>query len=233
MADKSSGKVVQDAAQGVPAISTAPPSRTCGPKPRPRPNVDKASKGKLDDPGGRTFPPARGPADRMTGALEATNLHEWAVEQVDMAPHYMTLTKAARECTLIVEFGVRGGVSTWALLDGLYEGGHLFSVDIVDCVVPPRVSEDPQWTFIVGSDMDERVQAQLPEKADLVFIDTDHEYDHTVREIEYALTFNPRRIIFHDYVMEPVRQAVDEFLVESGWHLVDNELPYGLATIEP
>lgn len=169
----------------------------------------------------------------MTGPLDATDLAQWAYEQVDMAPHYPTLTRYARECTLIVEFGVRGGVSTWALLDGLYEGGHMWSVDIVDCVVPPRVSEDPAWTFIVGDDMDPEVQKQLPEKADLVFIDTSHEYEHTVKEIALALTLNPRRLVFHDYVMAPVAQAVDEFCASSGWMVVANELPYGLATVEP
>lgn len=166
-------------------------------------------------------------------ALEATDLQSWADAQVDMAPHYRTLTRYARECTLIVEFGVRGGVSTWALLDGLYDGGHLFSVDIVDCVVPPRVSGDAKWTFIVGDDMDPDVQAQLPEMADLVFIDTSHEYDHTVREIALAMTLNPRRLVFHDYVMPTVAQAVDEFCAASGWRVVANELPFGLATVEP
>ncbi len=166
-------------------------------------------------------------------ALLQTDLATWADIQVDMAPHYRTLTRYAREATTIVEFGVRGGVSTWALLDGLPPEGRLVSVDIIDCIVPPRVRDDERWTFIVGDDMDAGVQAQLPAVADLVFIDTSHEYEHTVAEITLALTMEPARIIFHDYVMEPVRQAVDEFLAREGWHLVDNELPYGLATVEP
>lgn len=166
-------------------------------------------------------------------ALAATDLHQWAVAQVDMAPHYPTLTRYAREAQTVVEFGVRGGVSTWALLDGLPEDGRLYSVDIADCVVPRRVSEDPRWTFIAGDDMDPKVQARLPDHANLVFIDTSHEYEHTVREIELALTFDPARIIFHDYVMPPVQRAVDEFLARDGWHLVANEMPFGLATVEP
>lgn len=169
----------------------------------------------------------------MSGPLEATSLQSWADEQVDMAPHYRTLTRYAALAHTIIEFGVRGGVSTWALLDGLPADGVLVSVDIVDCIVPPRVSEDPRWVFLVGDDMSEAIQKHLPPRADLVFIDTSHEYDHTVNEIAYALTRKPARIIFHDYVMEPVGRAVDEFLVREGWHLVDNELPFGLATVEP
>ncbi len=166
-------------------------------------------------------------------ALEATDLQSWADAQVDMAPHYRTLTRYAMSAETVVEFGVRGGVSTWALLDGLPPDGVLWSVDIVDCVVPQRVSADPRWHFLHGDDMDPQVQDRLPRVADLVFIDTSHEYAHTVAEITFALTLHPARIIFHDYVMEPVRRAVDEFLAKSGWHLVDNELPFGLATVEP
>lgn len=166
-------------------------------------------------------------------ALLADNLVQWAYENVDMAPHYPTLTRYARDCSVIVEWGVRGGVSTWALLDGLPEYGTLWSVDTVDCVVPPRVSSDPRWTFLVGDDLDPDIQAQLPDKADLVFIDTSHEYEQTVGELAYALTLTPHRIVMHDYVMEPVLRAGAEFCEREGWRVVDNEMPYGLATLEP
>ena len=166
-------------------------------------------------------------------ALDATNLGQWAAVNVDMAPHISTLTKLARRCAVIVEFGVRGGVSTWALLDGLPPTGQLYSVDVVDCVVPPRVSIDPRWTFIVGDDLDPDVQAQLPDRADLVFIDTNHEYEQTVAELAYAQTFLPDRIVMHDYVMEPVLRAGTEFCEREGWRVVANEMPYGLATLVP
>ena len=166
-------------------------------------------------------------------AHEATNLAQWAYDQVDMAPHYPTLTAYARDCQTVVEFGVRGGVSTWAILEGLPSDGHLYSVDIIDCVVPLPVSGDPRWTFIVGDDLAPEVQARLPEKADLVFIDTDHTYYQTVEELRYALTFEPKRIVMHDYVMEPVLRAGTEFCAREGWYVVANEMPYGLATLEP
>ena len=164
--------------------------------------------------------------------LEATDLRQWADEQVDMAPHIATLTHHASAATVVVEFGVRGGVSTWAILDGLPENGHLYSVDIVDCIVPPRVSEDPRWTFLVGDDLDPLIQAALPEHADLVFIDTSHTYEQTAAELAYALSFGPDRIVMHDYVMEPVAQAANEFCTREGWRVIDNELPFGLATLE-
>ena len=169
----------------------------------------------------------------MTPARDATNLSQWAAANVDMAPHIATLTKLARASRTIVEFGVRGGVSTWAFLDGLPATGSLYSVDIVDCDVPPRVSADPRWTFIVGDDLDPAVQAQLPDRADLVFIDTSHEYKQSVAELAYAQTFLPDLIVMHDYVMEPVLRAGTEFCEREGWRVAANEMPYGLATLVP
>jgi predicted O-methyltransferase YrrM len=166
-------------------------------------------------------------------ALNATDLRQWAADQVDMAPHIATLTKSARAAQVIVELGVRGGVSTWAMLDGLPPTGTLYSVDIVDCVVPPRVSNDPRWVFIVGDDMDPAVQRQLPPVADLVFIDTSHEYEHTCAELAFAQSLTPARIVMHDYVMEPVKRAGSEFCEREGWRVVANEMPYGLATLVP
>jgi len=172
------------------------------------------------------------------GALEATDLRQWAAEQVDMAPHIDTLMRYAREARIVVEWGVRGGVSTWAILDALPEDGALYSVDIVDCIVPLRVSADPRWTFIVGNDLNREVQLDLEwmladGHADLVFIDTSHTYEQTAGELAYAATLTPARIIMHDFVMEPVARAAYEFMSRENWRLVDNELPYGLATLEP
>jgi predicted O-methyltransferase YrrM len=161
------------------------------------------------------------------------DLNQFAYDQVDMAPHIATLAKHASVASVIVEWGVRGGVSTWAILDAMPPDAHLWSVDIIDCVVPRRVSEDPRWTFIVGDDLDPAIQAQFPDKADMVFIDTSHTYEQTVAELAYALTLGPARIVMHDYVMPPVGQAADEFCAREGWRVVDNELPYGLATLEP
>ena len=35
------------------------------------------------------------------------------------------------------------------------------------------------WTFIRGDDMHPAVRAKLPAEADVLFIDTSHEYGHT------------------------------------------------------
>jgi predicted O-methyltransferase YrrM len=162
-----------------------------------------------------------------------TDLRAFARDELDMEPHIDTLIRLAREARTIVEWGVRHGVSTWALLDGLPEDGRLFSVDIVERAVPLRVANDPRWTFILGNDTDPALRPLLPEQADIVFIDTSHTYEQTVAELAAALDYNPSRIVMHDYVMEPVARAASEFCAREGWRLVANELPFGLATLEP
>ncbi len=160
-----------------------------------------------------------------------TDLGHFAYDQVDMAPHYITLIRAARDCQTIIEWGVRGGVSTWAFLEGLPADGKLYSVDINDCVVPRRVSQDPRWTFIVGDDLDTEVWAQLPDTADLVFIDTSHTYEQTVAELAIAPEWEPKSIILHDVNQPQVRKAVDEFCAGENWRIAAYEDPYGLTTL--
>ena len=167
-------------------------------------------------------------------ALSATDLRQWAADQVDMAPHIDTLTKYARESLTVVEFGVRGAVSTWAILTGLPPEGRLWSVEINgNHNMPLAVTSDPRWTFIIGDDLDPKVQAQLPNPVDWVFIDTTHEYEQTVAELAYVLTLSPKAIVMHDYVMEPVLRAGTEFCEREGWRVLANEMPFGLATLVP
>ena len=167
-----------------------------------------------------------------------TNLEDWARVNRDMAPHIETLKEYASEVETIVELGTRNGVSTWAFLDGLSEDGRMWSVDINDCDVPSRVSNDPRWTFIVGDDMNLEVQQQLPPAAGLVFIDTSHEYRHTVDELRFAATLSPMYILCHDAEWPGVDRAVRQLVHEGEWRIAamypasDDNGPFGLVVLE-
>lgn len=174
----------------------------------------------------------------MAEARYAIDLRDWALAQRDMAPHIRTLTEFARSCKRIVEFGTRGAVSTWAFLDGLPPKGQLWSVDIEPCEVPPRVANDPRWKFVVGDDLDRETLAQLPLRADLVFIDTSHEYEHTVEELKVARKFKPRWILCHDAEWPGVAQALMELEETSDWKVTrideahDDRGGFSLAIVE-
>lgn len=149
---------------------------------------------------------------------------------VDMVPHLATLTRLASEARSVVELGTRGGVSTWALLDGLPADGTLTSIDIdatARDLVPRRVLLDPRWSFIAGDDLDVRMPL-----ADLVFIDTSHEFAHTRAELAEAALAGASVIALHDYTScPPVALAVDLFIDAHGWDLELEPSAWGLAIL--
>jgi cephalosporin hydroxylase len=157
----------------------------------------------------------------------------------------------------VLELGSRTGNSTLALLAGVVEsGGHVTSVDI-DKVTDWHNglyawSQTPEWTFIQGDDMDPKVQERLPAQVDVLFIDTSHEYEHTVRELEFYM---PRVVpsgiaLFHDTrwlpisVMDleglrewgnkppPVGRALDEYCAAMGRTWTDLDGHYGMGILQ-
>jgi GT2 family glycosyltransferase/predicted O-methyltransferase YrrM len=163
----------------------------------------------------------------------------------DINEHLPTLVELCRklEAKKVIELGVRTAVSTVAWLHGLEEtDGHLWSVD----VSPAPPLRHPRWTFTQGSDLDPFVLRQLPEDADIVFIDTDHRYDLTRSELRaYAGKIRPGGcLVLHDTSVEvfdhhapgteppfPVRKAVDEFAEERELETERYEHNHGLTVV--
>lgn len=157
-------------------------------------------------------------------------------------PRLVTLVEklnAQRVC----ELGVRTGVSTVAWLEGLRRtGGHLWAVDVDECPIEHR-----QMTFVRGDDCDPAVVAQIPDDLDIVFVDSSHLHQHTVREIEiYAPKLAPGgAMLFHDVDVEvfehhpegeppfPVRKAVEQAAFERDWDVDWFTGSHGLAVAWP
>jgi len=150
----------------------------------------------------------------------------------------------------ILELGSRKGNSTLAFLAAAKEvNGHVWSCDIENVARDPAGmlfwSRIPCWTFIHGDDMDPAVQEQLPGEIDVFFLDTSHEYEHTLAELRaYMPRVAPGGIaLFHDTRligwpgheppgdMPPVAQALGEYCAEAGlsWDEIPGE--YGLGRI--
>ena len=90
----------------------------------------------------------------------------------------------ARPGATVIELGVRSGNSTSALLAACdATGGLLHSCDIAAPDVPPEWHLHPAWQFTRGDDTDPAVAAVLPAECDVLFIDTSHDYDHTLDEL--------------------------------------------------
>ncbi|HEY5996455.1 MAG TPA: class I SAM-dependent methyltransferase [Candidatus Deferrimicrobiaceae bacterium] len=171
----------------------------------------------------------------------APDLATWAGYSVDMVPHVDQLREYARDAKKILEFGVRSGVSTLALLEGLPPDGTMVSVDVDISMIHYmhfRMLADPRLTLIFGHDRDVKVMAFYPELPDILMIDADHTYDSTLAELRIGAYLGARRIILHDYLYgssEPackVKEAVDEFVATGDyeWEAL-HQSKWGLAVL--
>jgi cephalosporin hydroxylase len=185
-------------------------------------------------------------ADLTHAVRIRTAYEEWRQQWTDLGAHLPRLydfTTAYAE-PIVIELGVRDGVSTMAFLRGVSEvGGHVHSADTRHPQVPIWLADTGLWTFHVGDDLSVPILDALPERADIVFIDTSHYYDHTLAELR---TYVPRvkrggLVLCHDTELEvppdwpgihyPVRNALDHFCAETGRTWVNIPGDSGLGVI--
>ena len=158
-------------------------------------------------------------------------------------PKFVQMVKDG-QVTKVIELGTRTGVSTIAWLYALEQtGGHLWSVDID---TKPAIGDYPHWTFIQGDDESDVVLSQLPDQVDIVFLDTSHHYEHTLRELRlYRSQVRPGGLIVcHDTQLDypegappsdprfPVKRAIEQFIRETGFRWVNHPECWGLGIIE-
>ncbi len=198
----------------------------------------------------RTFDAASGKIVTTVRDAYLDRLSRWS----DIQEYLPLLHEQARSRpgVRVLELGARRGNSTLAFLAGAAEsGGHVWSCDIEDVRRYPDgigpFGRSPQWTFTCGDDLDPAVQARLPAKVDVLFVDTSHEYAATVAECRaYVPRVAPDGVaLFHDTNLAgwpgyewdgdvpPVRHALNDYCAEAG--LSWEELPgrYGLGIIRP
>ena len=194
--------------------------------------------------------------DAATGKVVTTaydgyidRLSRWSDIQSDLPFLYETAKSYPN--VRVLEFGTRTGNSTLAFLAAADAvDGHVTSVDIENVVLNAEGMRPwrghPRWTFIHGDDTREAVHAQLPPEVDVLFIDTSHEYEHTLYELH---AFMPRVVpggigLFHDTNLymntsgqidddfPQVSKALNEYCKQTGqsWENITGE--YGLGYIE-
>lgn len=136
----------------------------------------------------------------------------------DINEHMNTLQALASECGTIREFGVRGGVSTWAMLSGLrqYAMAHpsesvsLIGYDLEGPATPyvkarygldgyPNISVK----FVKGN-----VLNVAPMPCDMLFIDTLHAYGQLKRELALHSSLASKYIVMHDTTIDGVTSEV-------------------------
>lgn len=182
----------------------------------------------------------------LFAAQYADRLAMWS----DIQAHLPFLHDRAAKSKVILELGVRAGISTAALLAGVESqvgGGHLWSVDIDMPRVPQRWFGSPLWTFTQGDDMKQEIAAVQPQKVDMLVIDTSHFYEHTLAELRlYVPRVNTGGVVCcHDTELEyipchhpeghesfSVSRALETFCGETGLHWENRTGSYGMGVIE-
>ena len=99
---------------------------------------------------------------------------------------------------IILELGVENGVSTRKFLKVCSEkNGKLYSIDVNNC---SEVSKDKNWEFYQTRDDNfEFIKSKIPNKIDVLFIDSLHEAAHVEKLIyAYYPIINTKGYIFID-----------------------------------
>ncbi|MEW6386417.1 MAG: class I SAM-dependent methyltransferase [Thermodesulfobacteriota bacterium] len=145
--------------------------------------------------------------DLTTDLLELNEIKARSRKRTSINEHLETLflESLSLKPKLIVELGVGGGESTFVLARvARLCGSLLVSLDIND---RSHVSDYPDWVFIQQDDVAFArefagwCQKQGVEpRIDVLFIDTSHYFDHTLKEIEAYFPFlaDHAKVFFHD-----------------------------------
>lgn len=145
------------------------------------------------------------------------------------------------DAKVVVELGVRTGVSTVAFLSAMeHTGGVVWSCDINRAFVHDEIADHPQWEFMWGDDLE--LADEAPE-CDVLFIDTSHHYIHTLAELAVYAPKTRHVILLHDTQLEhpydapewppfPVRHAALEYVAANPeWDWFEYEHNNGLGVL--
>jgi len=136
----------------------------------------------------------------------------------DINEHLPTLYKYATECETILETGVRGCVSSWALVYGLLNNNSVNKAIILNDISPCNINEllarTKDLPIIVQYKWLNNLQLEIPYSVDLTFIDTWHVYGQLKRELDKFSKITNKYIIMHDTTVdewegESIREGFD------------------------
>jgi hypothetical protein len=132
--------------------------------------------------------------------------HTLCQTRSDINEHLPTLCAYARECESIIELGVRGVISSWALVKGLLENGKDVKKILLNDIEPCDINELMEVTKGMGVHISHEwkndLELDIQENVDLTFIDTWHVYAQLKRELEKFSKVTNKYIIMHDTTVD-------------------------------
>ena len=123
----------------------------------------------------------------------------------DINQHLWTLRKYSEECETIIEMGVRGIVSTWALLAAKPNKITCYDISDLNLDEPKKLAEQNNipLKFIRADVLKIKI-----EKTDLLFLDTIHRYHQLFNELNIHAKNVKKYIIMHDTVSYGTKDEV-------------------------
>lgn len=150
----------------------------------------------------------------------------------DINEHLPVLYKYALECESIIECGVRGCVSSWALVYGLLnnnkKGKEILLNDLVQCDINELLNATIQLEVNVKHEWKSDLELVISENIDMVFIDTWHIYGHLKRELNKFGSITNKYIIMHDTTID----EIDGETIRCGWNAHQQSIDTGIPVTE-
>ena len=127
----------------------------------------------------------------------------------DINEHLPTLYRYATQCERIVELGIRGGVSSWALVYGLLDNQKpvkkILLNDTTACNIQELLAATQRSGVQVSYEWVNDLLLKVPEPADMVFIDTWHIYGQLKRELAKFAPLTKKYILLHDTTLDAIQ----------------------------
>jgi hypothetical protein len=150
----------------------------------------------------------------------------------DINEHLIYLSNLSRNCTSILECGVRSVISSWAFLNGLVKNKKdvkiLHSCDIERSPNIEKLEQacnENNVSFVFHECDDLKVPV---EKYDLIFIDTWHIYGHLKRELEKFHSMAQKYIVMHDTEIDKIQGET----IRIGWNAEEQSRQTGIPVAE-
>lgn len=130
------------------------------------------------------------------------------VETSDINEHLPTLYRYATECDSVFESGIRGCVSSWALVYGLLNGDNknlsklILLNDIDECDIISLLNAASSENIKIDYIWKNNLLLELTNTYDLTFIDTWHVYGQLKRELDKFSKITNKYIIMHDTTVD-------------------------------
>ena len=126
----------------------------------------------------------------------------------DINEHLPTLYKYAQECESVIELGVRGVISSYALVYGLVSNNKskkkILLNDINPCNINELLSITNNLPIQVNYEWINDLDLNINENYDLTFIDTWHVYGQLKRELDKFSKITNKYIIMHDTTVDEI-----------------------------